>query len=215
MSFPSETPTRGLAAAVDIDRRTGLLVTAATKNIYTPQTYSDDELIQAMKTLISSNKPPPDSVIRPLTKYVHSELPAAVAAGRYRDAEDLERASQLLYQFTHATSEFTRRKAARDKQLHKLESSRNALQETAAVWDRKIREAETAAARHLEDVRAAHFRESEAFEADWSDPDFLLAFRKPSHVLLQLREIERVQGLTKAFADAENTRKRAGWQERE
>jgi hypothetical protein len=99
--------------------------------------------------------------------------------------------------------------------LHKLESARNALQETAAVWDRKIREAEAAAARHLEDLRAAHCRESEAFEADWSDPDFLLAFRKPSPVLLQLREIERAQGLTKAFADAENTRKRASGQERE
>jgi hypothetical protein len=191
------------------------MVTAATTNIYTPQTYSDDELLAAMKKMLARNQSPPQPMLHPMLKFVQNELPTAIAARRYRDASDFERATRLLHQFIDGSNEYNRIKSKRDRVLAKIAGARQSLVQTIELWDQKLKEAEAAQVRHVQELKQSQQRESAEFESDWSDPDFLLEFRKPSSLLLQLRDREHALALAKSFAEAEEIGRRADQLERE
>jgi hypothetical protein len=180
-----------------------VMLTEPPGTIYTPKRYTDEALYAGVKTLLKSNRKPPTDRIAQMSAYVNRELPNAIHQKQYAKAAELEQASKLLFQFTAANSEYNRGQKKRQAILARLDASKQQLREVRAVWDAKIKEAQDSHAQKLCELEDLHKAEKEQFDEDWRDPDYLFPFHKPSGLLLQLRDAERMMGLGKDFAGAE------------
>jgi hypothetical protein len=73
------------------------------------------------------------------------------------------------------------------------------IAEISANWEGKIEESEELFERRRSELEGRHLKEREEFAAQWGSPEFLLTFTKPSTQLLQLRQVQRNQALSKDF----------------
>jgi hypothetical protein len=186
-----------------------MMVTAPPGDVYTPKRFTDDELYTAVKRLVNTHRKPRSDQLQQMITYVNRELPVAARAKQYPKATELEQASKLLYQYTQEQSEYAREQRKHQQMEQKLKRSEEKLRNANDNWNPRIQSVEREHAEKIQELEQLHQAEQRQFENDWSDPEYLIVFHKPSSTLLHFRDMEKAMGLAKDFSGAESAGKKA------
>jgi hypothetical protein len=164
--------------------------------------YSDDELESALATQLRGAGLPAAAMISSVVDYARAKSCALLFAEDYDAAAEIDTAIDIM--LSSLASEQTA--SVRGEQLATLKLRLSlALQirrEIVAAWEMRIADFRREADDALGRMAARHEMERRDFQSEWSRPEALVPFSKPSPTLLQLRKMQKTLALTHDYAGA-------------
>jgi hypothetical protein len=173
-----------------------------------------DELRRLFDRMMKTRECPPSDALLPLRDWVQREMVTVVERRSYDHGARLRAGEAMLDDFIHADHAEERRELRRKFAAEHCKTVKRQLKKREEVFQREVTDWHGRQNARYEELRRSHEAELEEFELQWSDSDYLMAFRKPSPNLLQLRTIEKRLAILKQFDRAAIVRREADKLER-
>lgn len=191
------------------ERNSAVMLTEATSNLYEPIAPSNEEIQEAIQKMLKSKKSPKTELWEPMQAYINTRLPMAVDEQKYKEAKDLENASKLLMQFMDPKSGYFRECQKRADEDEKYKQTKRRLRQVMKEWDAALKLQEEQKAARIKELENRQKQECAEFQNEWSNPEYIIPFQKPSAALIQLKDRQKSFAKAKLFDQAEDARKRA------
>jgi hypothetical protein len=182
---------------------------------YFGTSYSSEELRRLFDRMMKSKRPPELAALLPLHGWVGREMAIAVEDRAYDYGSRLKMGDAMIMEFMNADqSAFIRERRRKEAEEHCGQVTEY-MREKDGEWMNALRDAREKHEGRSAALNAAHKAEIKEFEGQWADPDYLVAFKKPSPKLIVLRTREKALALQKEFEQAKKIRQEADRLERE
>ena len=165
--------------------------------------YSNDELERELKKILKKKQAPSDiNLVKDLQEYTKMKNEEAI------DAEDYDYASQLdviinLLQKAIAADQASYDNSQKTQQIKsRLETVEQRQQRLKTDYEQKMDYHKRDTQRRLEQLEQEHQQELESFEQQWSSPEAMQQYTKPSKQLLTIRRRQRQLALAHDFEQA-------------
>jgi hypothetical protein len=177
--------------------------------------FTPSELSAAASALLECGAFPPDSMVPTLRAYIREQLLIAVIAQDYDTAALWKTAEQRL---AMDDVEGKRQHECQRARIQAIEDRIFAMKQTASEvrerWAARMVSFENEKRAKFEEMRVKHDHEVKDFEMRWNDRNMLVAFNKPSTVLIQIRRQQRQCALVEDFIRAKELKIRGDELER-
>lgn len=204
----------------EVQKDSETMMLTETNNVYTPESvpmpsqsskpeYSDEEISKAIDKMLKTKKSPPEDMIRPMNRYIKRETVLAAQERRYDDATKMEKAVKMLAYLTDPNSEFVKQQNKKKALQKAYDDAKAKLDQLEQKWKQTFKEFEEMKEDRIKSLDESHKQQTEQFEENWSNPEFLAPFKKPSQQLLQLRKMEENLAMAREFEQAKDIKKRA------
>ena len=164
--------------------------------------YPEDELEAALETMLKRGKLPELAMRPSVISHAKSQTVHAVIA------EDYERAARIEKAIKTMTESLRRDEASLDcnqqtthlkEQLAAAEEQHKNLKDE---FDQRISQLKETENKRLDDLYERQEAERKSFEAEWSRPQTVMSFTKPSSSLLQVRRMQKSFAISHDFEQA-------------
>lgn len=179
------------------------------KNSNEKEKSENDDLEQEIDKIIKSNSASQTKSKNYLLSYVRKcQIDKMletdyVAANRYRICETI--IQNQIYIDDHQYSNASRNQSI-DRRIENLKRTREQIERE---WDDRFESFKQKTEERQKKMEECHKKEFEEFEQRWGSEDFMSNFNKASPSLLQLRQRQKIQALSKDFTGAKVTKELA------
>ena len=169
--------------------------------------HSNEEMDKALKKVLSKKVPPTDSSLtRDLFEYAKLKNEEAIDNEEYDLAGKLDTAVSILakaIQQDHVSYDSIQKSQAIKSRLETVEQNKKRITE---VYEQKKEAHNADTQKRMEILESEHQREIQNFEAEWSSPEAMQQYTKPSAQLLHLRRTQRQLALAHDFTQAKHVK---------
>ena len=172
-----------------------------------PPQPSESEILEGdIDRLLNDGENPPPEKLEDVLAFARRRQIETMMKEDFYEARKFKWAEDLL---TKAINE-EKQRADNSEYIHSIEERIGALEQrieaTQNEYDEKIREYDTSVEARRQELQSKHAQEEQQFEEAWAKPENLAMFNRASPHLIQLRQIMKIQALSKDFDSAMHTK---------
>jgi hypothetical protein len=171
--------------------------------------YTDEDLAEALAAFEDHHVLPPRSMHLPLTTFAHSLINERIEKEDYDTAQQLENALRALNSACQRAQMETQQLAHGQLLVNRLQEVKEKQTTCDAVWEQRIADFKSCAAKKLRLIEEKHEMERTQFEKECQCSEFLQKFTKSSSQLLQLWRLQKSLAQQRQFAEAKHVKKQA------
>jgi hypothetical protein len=161
-----------------------------------------DPMEEKVDYVAATGLPPAPEEWEEVLNYAQRKEIDALLADDYDNARRYKRTEDVIRRAVHDAETHSDKNKWQDSIDARIANLNRQIEEVTAKWDEKIRQLEAASADRRSQMESRHAEDEAVFEEEWGSDKFLLTFNKASPALLQLRQIQRNQALSKDFDGA-------------
>jgi hypothetical protein len=156
--------------------------------------------------MMKTGKCPVVTALVPLRKWIAHEMLHVVEDREYDYGAKLKAGDAMLDGFMNNDPTGFLREKRRKEAADRCGILKECLKEKNGEWQNALGQFRNRHETRAAELEKAHQSEIEEFEKQWGDPDYLLAFKKPSPKLLSLRTTENKLAIQKDFERAKRVK---------
>ncbi|OHT05985.1 hypothetical protein TRFO_26048 [Tritrichomonas foetus] len=165
-----------------------------------------DEIQKAIQKLIQKREMPPIEILPQVYRIIKTLYLNSLIVQDYDRANELEEVSKLVGD-NYECMVNAKIKAEQTKTLEtRIELAKKRLQIEIDEWDKILHIFKNEQNKQRHNLEQKILEERNEFENNWSNPEYLIQFNKPSPTLLQLRKQQKALAIAKRFADAKQVK---------
>ncbi|KAH0786738.1 hypothetical protein GPJ56_009370 [Histomonas meleagridis] len=164
--------------------------------------YTKKELEDALSLMLKRKSLPPYEMRPSLINYARKLSTQKLLEEEYDEASELDMAIDILYSsIQHDNNESDMQNASNILQ-QRLDNAKSREKQLREKWDEVIQQNMEEADEKIDELKKRHKEEIEEFEKEWSKPEVMNRFNKPSSELLQIRKQQKSLALIHDFTRA-------------
>ena len=172
-----------------------------------PPQPSETEILEGdIDKLLNDGENPPPEKLEDVLAFARRRQIETMMKEDFYEARKYKWAEDLLQK---AINEEKQRQD-NSEYIHSIDERIGALEQrieaTQSEYDEKIREYDTSVEARRQELQSKHAQEEQQFEEAWAKPESLAMFNRASPQLIQLRQIMKIQALSKDFDSAMHTK---------
>jgi hypothetical protein len=167
-----------------------------------PGAEDRDLLEQKVGAVVETGQPPPVAEQEPLLAYVRRRGVDSILADDYEKARRYQITEEIVQRAIHEERMRSDTNSWIDSLDSRISGLRRRIDQINAEWDARLADSAGAFAERRDRMERRHSDERREFREQWRDAHVLCGFSKASPVLLQLRQVQRNQALSRDFEGA-------------
>jgi hypothetical protein len=165
-----------------------------------------DPMEERVDYVVATGRPPAPEEWEEVLTYARRKEIDALLVDDYDNARRYKRTEDVIRQAIQENESRPDRKSWQDSIDARIAHLNRRIKEATTEWDDRISQLEADSADRRSAMESRHAQDNAEFEEEWGSENFLLTFSKASPALLQLRQIQRNQALSKDFDGALKTK---------